>query len=295
MNPVVLVTGATGFIGSHLLPRLAAVSKIRCLVKPESFHKIKTSTSVEVVVGDLASTRDFEPALKDVKTVVHLAAQLRKMDPKALQKVNVEGTRCLVQASKKNAVKHFIYVSTENALREDLHDAYAETKREAENIVRTFPGSLILRPCFVYGQGDHHGLGRLFHMVSKSVVVPLFGGLQSKIQPVYVDDMVEYLLRAVKNKIDGEYTLAGVDTITMNDFLKKALSVGGFKKKFVSVPRSFYYLAAILGDAFCKNSGWGIAQFINIYYSRTYSIEKTTHAFDYSPRSLEEGLKAWLG
>ena len=143
---------------------------------------------------DLSSPEDLGRAMEGVECVVHLAALLRKKSPEEIRRVNVDATQKLVDACQKQGVKRFVFVSTENTLREDIRDAYAETKREAENIVKTFKNSTIFQPCFVYGAGDTHGLGRLVSMARKSPVVPLFGGLQNRIQPVYVEDMVAYLL-----------------------------------------------------------------------------------------------------
>ena len=292
---MILVTGATGFIGSNLVPRLVLSSNVRCLIRPASANKLKRDISVEIFAKDLASAEDLESALHGIRCVIHLAALLRKEDPEEIHKVNVEGTRRLVEAAKKQGVSRFIFVSTENALRDDLHDAYATSKREAENIVRSFPNHLIIRPCFIYGRGDNHGLGRLFSMAKNSAVVPLFGGLEKPIQPIYIDDMVEYLVRAVQNDLRGEYLIAGCETISINQFIKKALKAAHLEKTCITMPYFFYYLAAILGDLFFRSAGWGMTQLENIYDSRTYSIDETVRAFNYSPRSLEVGLAEWLG
>ena len=291
---MVLVTGATGFIGSHLVNRLAASSRVRCLVRPASFDKIKSNASIEVMTQDLASHGNFGQALEGVQCIVHLAALLRKKDPAEIQEVNVGGTLRLVEAARKYGVKRFIYVSTENALRTDLKDSYAATKREAEKIVQSFPNYLILRPCFVYGRGDHHGLGRLMELAQKSCVVPLFGGLKSKIQPIYIDDIVEILIRAVQNNQQGQYVVAGPETINLNEFVERALKAQGLKRVLIPVPYFFYYLAALLGDSFLRSSGWGMTQLKNIYQSQTYSIEETIKAFDHKPRDLAAGFGSWF-
>lgn len=291
---MILVTGATGFIGSHLLPRLTLSSKVRCLVRSESSDKIVKNSSLEIVARDLSSADHLDQALQGVDCVIHLAAALRKKTPTQIRKVNVEGTQKLIEASKKNRVRRFVFVSTENVLRNDLQDAYADTKREAEQIVRSFPNAAILRPCFVYGAGDTHGLGRLVDLAQKSPFVPLFGGLTSQIQPLYVEDMVEYLIRAVQMDMRGEYIIAGPETINLNEFIKKAMKVLGLKKMTLPIPYLFYYLAAIVGDSILPAAGWGKNQLKNIYDSRTYSIEETVNTFGYTPKNLEAGLKAWL-
>ena len=111
---------------------------------------------------------------------------------------------------------------------------------------------------------------------------PLFGGLQSEMQPIYVDDMTEYLIRALRSDIQGEYLISGRDKINLNEFLKKSLAFKKKRRVFLKVPSFITHIAL------------GTARFNNIYHSRTYSIEKTITDFQYTPRPLEAGLRAWL-
>lgn len=233
--------------------------------------------------------------MQGVDTVLHLAALIRKEKPAAIYRINRDGTRLLVSKAKKQGVKRFIFVSTENALREDLKDAYADSKREAETAVRTFENALILRPCFVYGPGDTHGLGRLVELVEKSPIVPLFGGLKSQIQPIYIGDMAEYLLRAMlRPNLQGAYILAGPEKINLNDFVKKVCLVKNKKRIFVPVPYPLLKLSAAMADALPPWLGWGTNQLRNLYESRTYLIEKTAKDFGHYPHGIEEGLRLWF-
>ncbi len=291
---MILLTGGGGFIGSHLLKQASGRFRFRCLVRPGSSGKIKTDGGVEIMEGNLLSEASVRKAMAGVDTVVHLAALIRLSKPDEIYRVNVEGTRLLLREASKQGVSRVIFVSTENALREDLHDAYAESKRQAEALVREFKNFLILRPCFVYGQGDDHGLGRLIELTEKSPWVPLFGGLTSKIQPLYVDDMAEYLIRAVEKPLQGEYLLAGPEKISLNDFLKEVCRIRGKKNFVYEMPYPFFKLAAALCDKLPPSVGWGTDQLNNIYKSRTYSIENTVRDFGFVPRSVEKGLADWF-
>lgn len=294
MNKI-LLTGGSGFIGSHLLERAGGLFGFRCLVRPGSSEKVKTNGSVEIIEGDLLSESSVKKAMEGVDAIVHLAALIRRSEPDEIYRVNVEGTRLLISEASKQGVSRFIFVSTENALREDLHDAYAESKRQAESLVRTFKNFLILRPCFVYGRGDDHGLGRLIELAKKSPVIPLFGGLTSEIQPLYIDDMTEYLVRALENPPPrGEYLLAGPDKISLNDFLKEACLIQEKKRLLWTVPYPLFKFSAIVCDKLPRSIGWGTSQLNNIYKSRTYSIENTVRDFGVVPRSVGEGLSQWF-
>ena len=290
----VLVTGASGFIGSHLMKHASENLRFRCLVRAPSLKKITPSPFIEIIEGDLLSEEALKLAMQGVDTVLHMGALIRLSRPEEIYRVNVEGTRRIVAEATKQKIPRFIFISTENALREDLSDAYADSKREAEAVVRTFKHSLILRPCFVFGSGDGHGLGRLVDLFGRLPVVPLFGGLESKIQPLYIEDMLQYLLKAIEKNLQGEYILAGPETVSMNDFLKEACRLRGKKAPYFEFPRFLYALLARICDHLPRSIGWGTSQFDNIYKSRTYSIEKTVRDFDYTPRPLHEGLMSWL-
>ena len=127
-------------------------------------------------------------------------------------------------------------------------------------------------------------------MVHQWPVVPLFGGLRTEIQPIHIDDLVEYLIRALQTNIQGEYLIGGADKINLNQFLKQAACLKKKRRLFLPVP---YWLLSLSANAcgHAPNAGWGPAQLRNIYHSRTYSIEKTVKDFAYSPRPLEEGLR----
>ncbi len=291
---MILLTGATGFIGSHLLARAASQFDFRCLVRPASRSRVRGSGKIEIVEGDLLSEDAVRRAVQGADTVLHLAALIRRDSPENIFRVNVEGTRLLVSEARKAGVRRFIFVSTENALREDLDDAYAVSKRRAEEIVAGFPGSLILRPCFVYGRGDDHGLGRLIEMLERSPIVPLFGGLKARIQPVSIEDMVEYLVRALRSELKGAYVIAGPEAIGLNDFLKAVARARKKRRLFIPVPYALFKVSALLCQTLPRRAGWGMAQLNNIYGSRTYPIERTVRDFGHSPRPVEAGLAEWL-
>src|SRR3989338_7149438 len=125
--------------------------------------------------------------------------------------------------------------------------------------------------------------------------MPLFGGLTSKIQPLYIDDMTEYLVRALEDPLRGEYLLAGPDKISLNDFLKQACLIRGKKRLLWTVPYPLFKFAAFVCDKLPRSIGWGTNQLNNIYKSRTYSIENTVRDFGVVPRRVGEGLSQWLG
>ncbi len=170
----ILVTGATGKVGSHFVPRLLQrENNVRLLVRraeqAEAFHRL----GAEVIVGDLSQPESLTSAVAGVQTVVHLAAFFRGTDQERIRTTNEDGALALANASLSAGVERFVFTSTSNVYgpghsrpaREDdpLRGTatYPQSKVAAEQALlemyRTRGlGVRILRLSFVYGEGDTH-------------------------------------------------------------------------------------------------------------------------------------------
>ena len=120
---MILLTGASGFIGSHLLKRLRAESMdVRCLVRPSSVSSIR-ATGVEIIPGDIRDPQAVRKAMGGVHTVVHLAALLRRHSDKEIAETNVKATEFLVDEAKKQNIRHFIFLCSVIAMGEGWGEA----------------------------------------------------------------------------------------------------------------------------------------------------------------------------
>ncbi|MFC3456540.1 NAD-dependent epimerase/dehydratase family protein [Amycolatopsis speibonae] len=163
----ILVTGATGLVGTRLLPRLVeAGHDVRALVRSER----PLPSGVEGVVGDILDPDSLPAAVKGISAVVHMAAVLRTPNPEQIEQVNLDGTRNLIEAVNANAPEaRFMMASTSlvyshdlpNPAREDDRTeapmAYPASKVKAEKLLRESGLNWsVLRLAFVYGDGDNH-------------------------------------------------------------------------------------------------------------------------------------------
>ncbi|MCA9396590.1 MAG: NAD(P)-dependent oxidoreductase [Candidatus Omnitrophica bacterium] len=274
MAKVILITGSTGFIGSAFCRSFLQEfpdSRLRCLVRPGSAHKIQSLKHMsEVSEGDLTDLRFIESNMRDVSVIVHLAAMLRTGHPEKVFRFNTETTRILTDAAAAHNIRQLIYVSTENVMREDIQDAYAEGKREAEKIASAFARTLILRPSFVFGPGENHGIGRICDVAERFPVVPQFGGLKAEVQPLYIDEMTACLTEAVRSETTGTYMICGLQKITINDFISLYCKVRKIRRFFVPVPKFLWRWLGCAADRVIPGAGWGSHQFQNIYFGRSY-------------------------
>ena len=170
-DDVCLVTGATGFIGSHLAERLVRDGyQVRCLVRPTSDTTSLDGLDVELAAGDLTSAHSLERAVEGCRYVFHCGAMVSDWaTPKEVSRVNVEGTRALLSASAAASVRRVVHFSStdvygypggmeidETYAATSFRNWYAQTKRQAEAEVRRFGAThdldaVILRPATVYG------------------------------------------------------------------------------------------------------------------------------------------------
>lgn len=207
-----LVTGASGFIGSHLAGILRDRGwRIRCLLRATSSRERLPREGVEVTVGELGDRASLRDALAGVDTVFHLAGRVRGRSRGEFLAANLEGTRNLLEAAREaGGVSRFIYVSSlsaagpsPNGLPRREEDPtrpvslYGESKLAAEEEVRRFRDSFavtILRPAAVYGPGDRETL-QLIRMAGRGWRFQP-GGAGSTFSAIHVRDVVEGIILA---------------------------------------------------------------------------------------------------
>ena len=188
-----LVTGASGFIGSHVA-RAASTrgDAVRCLVRPHSDRSLLRGLAVDAAIGDLTDKDSLRRSTVGVEAVVHCGATTSESSPDyALSyKTNVEGTQNLIDACVENGVGRLILISTQSA-EEGNRSAYGATKLEAERILAA--SSLkytILRPGTVYGVGARGLFAKIQGYVARLPVIPMVGDGRQRFRPIYVGDFV---------------------------------------------------------------------------------------------------------
>jgi len=255
----VLVTGGTGFLGSHLIQRLAKKGeKVRALVRKTSNIDYLKQLDVEIYPGDITDKNSVREAVKGVDLVYHIAALFRqsRFPDRVYREVNVQGTRNMLEASYEEGVKRFVHCSTIGVLGHIANppanentpynpgDVYQKTKCEGEKIAlkffkdKKFPVTIV-RPTAIYGPGDTRLL-KLFKYASSGKMIILGDG-NIFYHLVYVEDLVTgFELCAQKENAVGEiYIIGGDKYLTLNklvDLIAKVLGVSLLKVHFPVFP-----------------------------------------------------------
>jgi dihydroflavonol-4-reductase len=269
-----LVTGAAGFIGSHLVEALLQRGvHVRCLVKPTSHLKWVKGLPVEIVYGDCLEKDSLEPGVKDVDLVFHLAGATRAIEAQTYFEVNALGTENLVQACLEHnpRLQKFIYLSSlaaagpgRNGRKKKESDPcapvspYGRSKRRGEELALSQAHELpllILRPAAVYGPRDQAFLF-LFQCLAKRIK-PYFPGGVQHLSLCSVQDLVGALLLAASARTQsGEifFLSDGQDyrIEEINDIFAQAMEVAAFRLR---LPAPVLFGIAAVAEYFSKVSG----------------------------------------
>jgi nucleoside-diphosphate-sugar epimerase len=220
------ITGASGFIGHHLLARInpEQFNPVYCLARNEATaRKLAGQKHFHWLIGSIFDSDVYGSRLDSSDMVIHLAATTGKARPDEYFRVNATGTRYLVEQCKQRGVKNFLYVSTIAVkYRNKSNYPYAQSKQEAEEAVKQSGlNYAIVRPTIVLGK-ESSGWNALSKLARLPLIV-VFGDGSTRTQPIEVDDLVDAMIAVVKEEDfhNESFDLGGPDTITIEEFLKK--------------------------------------------------------------------------
>lgn len=227
MKKVIFITGATGFLGTNLVKglKLREYKHVYCLGRKgnSTIRGYTKQDNFTFVGADILDVHRYAKFMTSTDVVVHIAAQTGKATKSEYFRVNTEGTECLVNQCIRQGVKRFLYISTIAAqFRDTSCYYYAQSKVKAEAIVKA--GDLqytIIRPTIIVGKGASI-LDSLL-LLAKAPLVPVFGDGLTTIQPVYVDDVVRFILDIIKNDRfeNKSIDIGGPERISMVDFIRQ--------------------------------------------------------------------------
>ncbi|MDZ7841471.1 MAG: NAD-dependent epimerase/dehydratase family protein [Gammaproteobacteria bacterium] len=312
----VAVTGASGFLGSHMSERLIAEGcRLRVLARDPGKARFLRDRVDAVVTGDIADPAPLAELARGCDTFVHLVSNFRvvKGAPESYHRTNTEGTRVALAAAAEAGVRRFVHCSTigvhgdvrsspadENAPF-NPGDLYQETKLLAEHACResmadTDMEIVIIRPTSQYGPGDLRML-KMFRMLAEGKFV-MIGSCQANFHAVYIDDLVDGFLRAMTRPgISGEtFLVGGPRYVTLEEYIRTAAAALGAAPPRWHLPYWPVHAAAWTCEALCRPLGIEpplhrrrVRFFRN---NRAFSIDKARRLLGYDPRiDLAEGMR----
>lgn len=278
MNGRVLVTGASGFIGPHVVAGLRARGySVRVAQRRES----PVDEGIErVVIGDLSRPVDWRPAVTGVRHVVHLAGLAHAgpgLDESLYRRINTEATLALAEAAQGAGAGRFVYVSSIKALTGAFDgnfsesdppapdDAYGRSKLAAEEGLAALGLDWIsLRPVLVYGPGVKANMASLLKLARLPIPLPL-GGLDAPRSLLAIENLVDAILFALTSACPARrsYTVADPEPVSVAEMIAAMRSGVGRKPGLLPVPAALLKQAARLAgkeQAFAKLCGGLVAR-----------------------------------
>ncbi len=293
---MILVTGGTGFVGSHLIRRLRKDDiPVRAVVRNPDRAQALKDLGVEVVRGDVSDKTSLEKAAMGCERVVHLVGIIQETSAATFKLIHVDGTRNLLEAAKKADVRQFFYQSALGT-RPGAMSAYHKTKWEAEELVRASGISYtVLRPSLIYGPGDQFTI-RLSEMIRLSPVLPVIGSGKSRIQPIFIDDVVTCIAKAVSSDccLNEIYEIGGPEQLTYEEVTVAIAEVLGVKRPTVHMPLFFMKTMARVLEAVLPKPPVTTDQLIMLQEDNVCTMHDIRDAFGIEPIKFREGLRKFL-
>jgi nucleoside-diphosphate-sugar epimerase len=263
------VTGGSGFIGGALIERLRREGwDVRALARSDAAAEKVRARGAEPVLGDLGDVGAMQAGATDCEVCFHAAAKVEDWgDPADFERLNVSGTRNVIDACRAAGVRRLVHVGTEAALtagqalvnvdeeaplRPDSPIAYAATKATAEQLVRAANGdgleTVVIRPRFVWGRGDTTLLPAIVALVRTGRFRWIGGGRQLS-DTTHVENTVEGLwLGAKRAPPGGVFFVTDGEPVVFRDFLTRMLETQGVSAPDKSVPPAVARAAAGAGE-----------------------------------------------
>jgi len=294
---MILVTGANGFVGRNLVRRLQKDgTAVRALVRSAAKAARLRDLGAELVDGDISNLSSLEAAMKGCAKVIHLVGIIQEAPGVTFKGVHVDGTRNLLEAAKKEGVRHFIYQSALGS-RPNAKSQYHRTKWEAEELVRAsgLPFT-ILRPSLIYGPGDLFTT-RLAETIRLSPVLPVIGTGQSKVQPIFIDDVNECIQKISMSDsyLNEMYEIGGPEQLTYEEVTKAIAAALGIRRPTVHMPMFFMRTMAKVAETVLSKPPVTIDQLIMLQEDNVCSMRDIREVFGIEPVRFRDGLSRFLG
>lgn len=248
---MILLTGATGLVGSALLPKLLAQGHdVRCLVRdPRRLGPERVR--VQLSLSDLGDPRGLRHAVRGADTVIHLAAAIRDQPPRRVEEITALGTHRLLRVAEEAGVRRFVFFSALCAT-SFQRTRFFRAKALAERRVADSPlQTTIFAPSIIYDAGDPWiTLQRRLAMLP---VLPISGRGQAAYEPIWAQDVAEAVIASLA-AAPGRYELAGPQRLTYEEIARLVAKNGARERPSLHIPLPFVrssliWLRRIFGEA----------------------------------------------
>lgn len=291
---MILLTGATGFIGSRVLQALSQKNlKVRCLVRKQ---KTSDNPNISYVTGDVLDRDSLLAAAKDVETVyyfIHMMGNQPKGEQKKFDVLDRNAIKNMVEACKLNGVKRIIHLTGMRNPNEKLSH-HLRSRKEVEDIIRNSGiDHTIFRASLIIGRGGA-AFDILDTAVKKFPIIPVFDWEDTQIQPIFIDDVIKYLVECLEKKetINKCYDIGCSQILTYKELIQQYADELGLKRTFIRIPGSWHWISStVLGKLSPVDPNvvnWLIESLRNNMICEQNDLNKI---FGFEPTSFKDSLR----
>lgn len=290
---VILITGSTGYIGQHLVRRLAEQGeRPRCLARdPQKAARLFPNLSVEIVQGDTTQAETLVAAVQGVNTIVHagfMTADRKQSPGNQYEATNVQGTAQLIKAAEGAGVARMIEISGLGT-RPDKPGSYMQGRYLAEKLLKeSHLDWTIIRPSVLFGKNAPFIKG-LSELIQSSPVVPLIGGGNLMFQPIYIGDVVSIILKVLADPEHcrhATFTVGGPDYYSFKQLVDMLMQSMHKKRLKLPAPRPLVGIGAALMEAALPSPPLTKAAMALFSFDNTTDLNSVELQFGFKPWSL---------
>lgn len=289
---MILVTGATGFVGRRVVAALAAEGRsVRALVHSASHAHALPDYQGDTVEGDVLSPATLEMACDGVDAVIHLAAVIRERRAASYQQINNQGTQNILAAAEAAGVRKFVHASTVGATSDpDVPYLYSRWMAEQE-VERSVIPHTIVRFSVGFGEGDEF-FNTIAALVKVAPIVPVAGDGKALFQPIAVEDAAKCLVATLDTEALAGQTIeaGGPVLLTYDEIVDLIAETLGAKIKKLHAPMSVMTAVAVLLETITPRPPVTHGQLKMLRGNSTTDLASVETHFGFAPRSPRDNI-----
>jgi uncharacterized protein YbjT (DUF2867 family) len=294
---MILVTGASGMVGSVLVQKLLEENKtVRVFCRhPDKSKDPNFPQNVDKIHGSILEPKALDRAMDGVESVIHLVGILFESKDQTFERVHSEGTKLIIEAALRSGVNRIIYLSALGT-RPNASSRYHQTKwRAEEHLHQSQMDFTIFRPSVIFGPFDDF-TNQFARIARLSPVLPLFGDGQAKMQPVGVEDVVNCLLFALENPdtIGKTYELGGAEVMSFQEIINEILLATDMKRLTVPIPFALLNMNAWMLEKIVPHPPFTVDQLLMAKEDNICKPPTPWEYFGIQPKGFREGIREFI-
>jgi NADH dehydrogenase len=284
---MILVTGATGFIGRVLVRQLNETGQqVRVLLRPSMRSpRLPKGVPVEVAVVSLTDARGLRAALRGVDQIYHLASAATQGREGSLFTTDIEGTRTLAQVAADAEVERFVFLSHLGADRASAFPVHKSKGIAEEYIRKSGVPHTIIRSSIVFGPEDGFTTALAEILRFAPGFLPIPGDGRTLLQPLWVEDLVTCLIWALQNPdmVNQTYEIGGGEYFTLRQIIENIMEVTHTRRLLLPFPPPYMRALVVLLESFARTLGVSTYWVDYVAVNRTCPVDNLPRTFGLMP------------